>query len=71
MPRASAGPVLVYLVTEDWYFVSHRLPMALAAQRAGYRVHVATRVKAHGAEIEAQGLHAASARTGSAAASIR
>ena len=28
----SARPVLVYLVTEDWYFVSHRLPMALAAQ---------------------------------------
>ena len=55
MPRASAGPVLVYLVTEDWYFVSHRLPMALAAQRAGYQVHVATRVKAHGAEIKAQG----------------
>lgn len=53
--RATAGPVLVYLVTEDWYFVSHRLPMALAAQRAGYRVHVATRVKAHGAEIEARG----------------
>ena len=53
--RANDGPVLVYLVTEDWYFVSHRLPMALAAQRAGYRVHVATRVKAHGAEIEARG----------------
>lgn len=53
--RATARPVLVYLVTEDWYFVSHRLPMALAAQRAGYEVHVATRVKAHGAEIEASG----------------
>ncbi|HWV54423.1 glycosyltransferase family 4 protein [Pseudorhodoplanes sp.] len=53
--RVSTGPVLVYLVTEDWYFVSHRLPMALAAQRAGYRVHVATRVKAHGTEIEARG----------------
>jgi glycosyltransferase involved in cell wall biosynthesis len=53
--RTSRRPVLVYLVTEDWYFVSHRLPMALAAQRAGYQVHVATRVKAHGAEIEAQG----------------
>ena len=24
----------MYLVTEDWYFLSHRLPMALAAQRA-------------------------------------
>jgi glycosyltransferase involved in cell wall biosynthesis len=53
--RASRPPVLIYLVTEDWYFVSHRLPMALAAQRAGYEVHVATRVQAHGAAIEAQG----------------
>ena len=52
---ATTGPVLVYLVTEDWYFVSHRLPMALAAKRAGYQVHVATRVKAHGAQIEARG----------------
>ncbi len=53
--RKPKAPVLVYLVTEDWYFVSHRLPMALAAQRAGYQVHVATRVRAHGAEIEAKG----------------
>lgn len=53
--RAKDAPVLVYLVTEDWYFVSHRLPMALAAQRAGYHVHVATRVRTHGAEIERHG----------------
>ncbi len=51
-----APPRLVYLVTEDWYFISHRLPMAQAAKRAGYEVHVATRVKRHGAEIEAHGL---------------
>ena len=25
----AARPKLVYLVTEDWYFLSHRLPMAL------------------------------------------
>lgn len=53
--RTKAGPVLIYLVTEDWYFVSHRLPMAQAAHRAGYQVHVATRVQRHGAEIEARG----------------
>jgi glycosyltransferase involved in cell wall biosynthesis len=34
---------ILYLVSEDWYFISHRLPMARAAQRAGYEVHVATR----------------------------
>lgn len=35
---------ILYLVSEDWYFISHRLPMARSAQRAGYEVHVATRI---------------------------
>jgi hypothetical protein len=48
---------LLYVVTEDWYFVAHRLPMARAAQRAGYEVHVATRVRKHGSAIEAEGFH--------------
>ena len=48
-------PVLIYLVTEDWYFLSHRLPMALAARRAGYKVHVATRVSKCGEQIEKYG----------------
>lgn len=62
-----APPRLIYLVTEDWYFISHRLPMAQAAQRAGYEVHVATRVKRHGADIEAYGfkLHKIGWRRGS------
>jgi glycosyltransferase involved in cell wall biosynthesis len=42
---------LLFLVTEDWYFVSHRLPLAVAARRAGYRVVVATRVRDHGTTI--------------------
>jgi glycosyltransferase involved in cell wall biosynthesis len=46
---------LIFLVTEDWYFWSHRLPMARAAQEAGFDVAVATRVAAHGARIEAAG----------------
>jgi glycosyltransferase involved in cell wall biosynthesis len=61
------APVLVYLVTEDWYFLSHRLPMALAAQQAGYQVHVATRVVKGGADIERFGftLHPLAWRRGS------
>lgn len=35
---------LLFVVTEDWYFVSHRLPLAVAAQAAGYEVVVATRL---------------------------
>jgi glycosyltransferase involved in cell wall biosynthesis len=48
-------PRLLYLVTEDWYFLAHRLPMARAARRAGFEVHVATRVAAHGEAIAAEG----------------
>ncbi|HEX3103631.1 MAG TPA: glycosyltransferase family 4 protein [Terriglobales bacterium] len=46
---------LLFVVTEDWYFLSHRLPIAEAAQRAGYDVAVATRVTAHGHEILQRG----------------
>ncbi len=44
----STTPKLLYLVSEDWYFVSHRLPLAVAAKEAGYDVAVATRVAHHG-----------------------
>ncbi|HWV40177.1 glycosyltransferase family 4 protein [Pseudorhodoplanes sp.] len=62
-----SGPTLVFLVTEDYYFLSHRLPMALAAQRAGYDVHVATRVGSRGEEIAAHGfkLHSLDWKRGS------
>jgi len=46
---------LIFLVTEDWYFWSHRLPMARAAQRAGFEVAVAARVNAHGDRIRGLG----------------
>ncbi len=49
-------PKLLFLVTEDWYFCSHRLPLARAAKAAGYEVHVVTRVREHGARIEEAGL---------------
>ena len=35
---------LLFLVTEDWYFCSHRMSLAIAAKKAGYKVFVATRV---------------------------
>jgi glycosyltransferase involved in cell wall biosynthesis len=46
---------VLFVVTEDWYFHSHRLPLAEAALAAGYAVGVATRVDAHRAAIEACG----------------
>ena len=48
-------PTLIFLVTEDWYFWSHRLAVARAARRAGARVIVATRVDRHGAAMRAEG----------------
>ena len=48
-------PKLLFLVTEDWFFVSHFLPMARAARAAGFEVVVATRMRNHAARIEAEG----------------
>src|SRR5579864_1152521 len=54
----AAGPKrkLVFVVTEDWFFWSHRRPMATAAVEAGFDVAVATHVAAHGERIRALGL---------------
>lgn len=46
---------VVFLVTEDWYFWSHRLPMARAARDAGFEVVVVTKVADHGQLILAEG----------------
>ena len=61
------APRLLYVVTEDWYFLSHRLPMARAASAAGYEVHVATRIQDGKAAIEKEGFapHALSWSRGS------
>ncbi|WP_430911201.1 glycosyltransferase family 4 protein [Methylobacterium sp. sgz302541] len=46
---------LVFVVTEDWFFASHFLPMARAAVAMGLSVAVVTRVRDHRAAIEATG----------------
>src|SRR5580693_2841662 len=46
---------LLYVVTEDWAFLLHRLPMARAARAAGFDVHVATNVTDGAAAIEREG----------------
>ncbi len=64
------APRILYVVTEDWYFLSHRLPMARAAKAAGYEVHVATRLNSGKAAIEAEGF-TPTRSTGAAAVSRR
>src|SRR6186713_1167855 len=58
MPEARSPdhpPRLLYVVTEDWYFLSHRLPMARAARVAGFKVHVATNIGDGAAAIAKEG----------------
>ena len=56
MTSASKPPRrLLYVVNEDWAFLLNRLPMARAAKRAGFDVHVATRVNEGAAAIESEG----------------
>jgi len=50
-----SGSKLVFVVTEDWFFASHFLPMARAARELGLEVAVVTRVRAHRETIEATG----------------
>jgi glycosyltransferase involved in cell wall biosynthesis len=47
---------ILYLVTEDWFFASHFLPMARAARDAGLEVVVAARVRNHATDLSAEGL---------------
>jgi len=47
---------LLFVVTEDWYFCSHRLQLAVAAKKAGYNVAVVTQETNHGDEIRQAGL---------------
>ena len=51
-----AGQKILYLVSEDWYFCSHRLALGIAAREAGAEVVVATRVSEHREPIERAGL---------------
>ncbi|TDR90408.1 glycosyltransferase family 4 protein [Enterovirga rhinocerotis] len=46
---------LAFVVTEDWFFASHFLPMARAARELGLEVDVITRVRDHASVIEATG----------------
>jgi glycosyltransferase involved in cell wall biosynthesis len=54
-PPQTSKQRLLFLITEDWYFWSHRLELARAAQRAGWEVLVATRVQDHAKRIEDEG----------------
>jgi glycosyltransferase involved in cell wall biosynthesis len=54
-----AGRKVLILVSEDWYFCSHRLPLGRALRAVGADVVVACRVRDHGDVIRGAGLRLA------------
>lgn len=58
---------LAFVVTEDWYFCSHRLVLARAAAARGYNVHVITQLGSAREQIERENftIHAVKVRRAS------
>jgi len=50
------GKKLLFVVNVDWFFVSHRLPIAQEALRQGYEVHIATGITTRQEELQQCGL---------------
>jgi len=57
VPPTDSKVKLLFLVTEDWYFWSHRLSIARAARDAGIEVYVMARINHHAEVIRAEGFH--------------
>lgn len=49
--------VLVFVVNVDWFFISHRLPIALAAISESYEVHLITNDTGGGDDLRKLGIH--------------
>ena len=47
---------LLFIVNVDWFFISHRLPIALAAIEKGYEVHLACGVTDRKSKLESLGI---------------
>ena len=47
----------MYVVSDDWYFCSHRLPIAIKARDNGYNVHVICNIKNDAEKIRNLGFH--------------
>jgi len=47
---------ILYIVNVDWFFLSHRLPLALAMKEDGYDVYILTKDTGKRTEIEGYGL---------------
>ncbi len=48
---------ILFVVNSDWFFLSHRLPIALKALEEGYQVYLATEISTKRKEIEKYGIN--------------
>jgi glycosyltransferase involved in cell wall biosynthesis len=48
---------IIFIVNVDWFFISHRLPIALKALNDGYEVFIACKLTKHKAELLAKGFN--------------
>ncbi len=48
---------ILFVVNSDWFFLSHRLPIAKRAIEKGYIVHLATHVSTNKEKIKSYGIH--------------
>ena len=49
-------PKLLFFISEDWVFCTHRLPLALAAREAGFDVSLVTNLSFHAELIQKAGI---------------
>ena len=47
---------ILFVINVDWFFLSHRLPIAIKALNEGYEVHIATKITDKAEEIKSYGL---------------
>jgi len=57
MSKIGSKPKLMFFISEDWYFWSHRLPIALAARDTGLEVYLVTRVSTFKERIQKENIH--------------
>ena len=48
--------IIVFLITEDWYFYSHRINLAKEAIKSGFKVYLLSNVNEHKDKIERNGI---------------
>jgi glycosyltransferase involved in cell wall biosynthesis len=51
------SPKILFVVNVDWFFISHRLPLAIEAKKRGFEVSIATTNTGRFEELETLGFH--------------